>query len=200
MNAPLSRQMLNLAQPTDDGWYERVREHLDTILIDHAHLEKRAASTALSMIFRYTGRAGLARQLSAVVQEEMDHFSRMLDVLEARGVELVRLEPAPYASKLVKAVRSEEPYMFMDKLLVAGLIEARSCERFAILSENVEDAELAAFYRELFETEAMHYTLYTNLARDHFSREEVKARLQELALIEVEALRASGETPRLHSF
>lgn len=200
MDAPLSRQMLNLAEPTDDGWYERVRDHLDTILIDHAHLEKRAASTALSMIFRYTGRAGLARQLSAVVQEEMDHFSRMLDVLEARGVELIRLDPAPYASKLVKAVRTDEPNTFLDKLLVAGLIEARSCERFAILSEQVEDKALAAFYRELFETEAMHYTLYTNLARDHFSKAVVKERLKELAMVEVEALRAGGDTPRLHSY
>ncbi len=192
--------MLNLAEPTRPGWYDFIEDHLDLILIDHAHLEKRAASTALSMVFRYTGREGVPRQLGEVVQEEMEHFTRMLDILEERDVELRRLEPAPYAKELVAAIRPEEPHKFLDKLLVAGLIEARSCERFSILGEHVDDDGLAAFYRELFEAEANHYTLYTGLARRHFPQQEVENRLDELAHIEVEALKAGCEIPRLHSW
>ncbi|MFU8803364.1 MAG: tRNA isopentenyl-2-thiomethyl-A-37 hydroxylase MiaE [Bradymonadaceae bacterium] len=191
--------MLNLARPTAPDWYERIADHLDLILIDHAHLEKRAASTALSLIFRYTGRPGLPRKLSEVVQEEMDHFSRMLDILDARGVELQKLDPAPYASILVGRIRKQEPETLLDKLLVAALIEARSCERFSILAANVEDVALAAFYEELFETEALHHTLYTGLAREYFPAAQVKERLGELAAAEVEALEASAGEPRLHS-
>lgn len=192
--------MLNLAEPTRPQWFASVADHLDLILIDHAHLEKRAASTALSMIFHYTGMDGVPRQLADVVQEEMEHFTRMLDILDERGVELIRLNPAPYAGKLVKQIRSQEPQRFLDRMLVAALIEARSCERFSVLAANVEDPALASFYEELFEAEARHYTLYTGLARLHFPEEVVKERLQELAHQEVIALKAGQDLPRLHSY
>ncbi len=192
--------MLNLAAPTDPEWFDRIEAHLDTILIDHTHLEKRAASTALSMIFRYTGRPALPRTLSAIVREEMEHFEQMLAVLEQRGVELRKLEPAPYAKTLVKSIRTHEPETLLDKLLVAGLIEARSCERFKILSERLDDPELADYYGELFESEARHYTVYTDLAREYFPQETVKARLQQMAQAELDALQASQGMARLHSW
>ncbi len=192
--------MLNLAEPTRASWFASIEENLDLILIDHTHLEKRAASTALSMIFHYTGRSGLPRRLSEIVCEEMEHFTRMLDILETRNIELQKLKPAPYASKLVSEIRSNEPERFLDKLLVAALIEARSCERFSILGKEVDDRELADFYEELFEAEANHYTLYTGLAREHFPEKQVKQRLDELADKEVEALKAGRDLPRLHSY
>ncbi|MFP4596970.1 MAG: tRNA-(ms[2]io[6]A)-hydroxylase [Persicimonas sp.] len=192
--------MLNLATPTDPEWFERIEPHLDTILIDHTHLEKRAASTALSMVFRYTGRPGLPETLSPVVREEMEHFEQMLEILDKRGVDLVRLDPAPYAKKLVKNVRNQEPEILLDKLLVAALIEARSSERFKILSERLTDEPLAAYYRQLFESEARHYTVYTDLARQYFPETQVKARLEEMAAAEVDALQASAGLPRLHSW
>lgn len=192
--------MLNLAEPTRPEWFSFIEGHLDLILIDHTHLEKRAASTALSMIFRYTGRAGLPRQLGQVVREEMEHFTQMLDVLDDRNIELRKLDPAPYASVLVDEISSNEPQRFLDKLLVAGLIEARSCERFSILADQVDDPELARYYEELFEAEANHYTLYTGLARQHFPDSEVQQRLDELAEREVQALRAGRDIPRLHSY
>ncbi len=193
--------MLNLATDTREGWFDSVKDRLDLVLIDHAHLEKRAASTALSMIFHYTGRHKMARALSEVVQEEMDHFARMLDILDERDIELRKLKPAPYASELVNAIRGNEPQRLLDKLLVAALIEARSCERFSILKDGVEDdPQLAAFYEELFRTEADHHTLYTGLAREFFPHDEVKSRLQELADLEVEALKAGKGQIRLHSY
>ncbi|MBA2663715.1 MAG: tRNA-(ms[2]io[6]A)-hydroxylase [Bradymonadaceae bacterium] len=192
--------MLNLAVPTDEGWFERIVDELDTVLVDHAHLEKRAASTALSMIFRYTGRAQLPRKLSEVVQEEMDHFVRMLDLLETRGVAFKKLDPAPYAALLAGHARKQEPEALLDRLLIAALIEARSCERFTILSKRVDDPVLAAFYEELYESEARHHTLYTGLAREYFPGPVVKARLSELAEYEAQALRASSGMVRLHSW
>jgi tRNA-(ms[2]io[6]A)-hydroxylase len=192
--------MLHLAEPTAADWFDRIEEHLDTILVDHTHLEKRAASTAMSMIFRYTGRRRLARVLGDIVAEEMEHFTRMLDLLEERQIPFERLHPAPYARELVAEVRSEEPHTLLDKLLVAALIEARSCERFRLLAERVDDAPLAEFYAELFESEARHYTVYVDLAHRYFEREEVVSRLDELARCEVRALRASGDAPRLHSW
>lgn len=192
--------MLNLAEPTRPEWFTSVVDSLDLVLIDHTHLEKRAASTALSMIFQYTGRSELPRRLAEVVQEEMDHFTRMLDILDDRGVEFTRLDPAPYASILVRHVRKQEPQRFLDRMLVAALIEARSCERFSVLAKHVDDPKLAAFYEELYEAEARHYTLYTGIAREHFPEEEVKSRLKELALLEVEALKAGKDLPRLHSY
>lgn len=192
--------MLHLAAPTDDGWFDRIRDHIPTILLDHTHLEKRAGSTAMSMIFRYADKPSIARALSEVVIEEMTHFTRMVDVLEAREIDLVRLEPAPYAGHLAKHARKQDPDALMDKLLVASLIEARSCERFQILADRVEDEELATLYAELYKDEARHHTLYTSLARQIFDPDEVNERLDELAALEVEALEQSAGLPRLHSF
>ena len=192
--------MLNLASDTDAGWFDRVADHLDVILVDHCHLEKRAASNALNMIFRYTGREGLPRALSSVVTEEMEHFEMMLDVLDARGVEFVRLTPGPYAAHLLEAARRQEPKAFLDRLLVAALIEARSCERFKILSERLDDPKLVEFYADLVISEARHHTLYTGMARQFFPADEVKERLHELAEIEAEAIEKSRGEPRLHSW
>lgn len=192
--------MLHLASPTDDGWYARVADHLDTLLLDHAQLEKRAASTAMSMMFRYTEHPRLMRALAGVVHEELEHFDRMLDILEARGLVIGRMEPAPYAATLAKHARRAEPHALLDRLLIASLIEARSCERFQILAREVDDAGLRDFYAELYRDEARHHTLYTTLARELFDPQEVRERLDALAAFEVEALEASTGAPRLHCF
>ncbi len=192
--------MLSLYTDTDSGWFDRIRDHLDVILVDHCHLEKRAASNALNMIFRYTGREGLPRALSDVVKEEMEHFEMVLDILDERGIEFIRLTPSPYAKTLLDGARRQEPHAFLDRLLVAALIEARSCERFKILSEHVEDPELAAFYAELVVSEARHHTLYTGMARQFFEAGEVKERLHELAQLEAEAVEVAKDEPRLHSW
>lgn len=194
--------MLHLATETDPGWFDRIKDHIDTILIDHCHLEKRAASNALNLIFRYTGREGLPRELSEVVREEMEHFTRVMDIMEERGIAFVRLTPSPYAVGLQGVLTRQEPDAFLDKLLMAGFIEARSCERFKILSEGLADSDpvLSEFYRDLMISEARHHVLYTNLARRFFPEAKVKKRLQELGEAESIALRDAGEIPRLHSF
>jgi tRNA-(ms[2]io[6]A)-hydroxylase len=137
--------------------------------------------------------------MTEIVGEELEHFHMVLDVLERRGIRFRRLKPSQYGRKLNDLVRKQEPQRAVDRLLVAGLIEARSCERFQALAEHVADAELAEFYRSLFESEARHHATYTRLAK-HFAPEVVvMQRLDDLAAAEA-AIIAEGEPmPRMHS-
>src|SRR5262245_45403212 len=149
--------MLSLHSTTSPGWLERVREHLDEVLIDHAHCEKKAAGTAMNLIFAYVDRVELVRQMSEIVNEELAHFHQVLDLLDERRVKFRRLPPSGYGRRLNELVRKDEPGKAIDRLLVAGLIEARSCERFALLRDGVADRRLAEFYGSLFESEARHH-------------------------------------------
>ena len=195
--------MLHLRSPTHARWLAQVDAHLDEVLIDHAHCEKKAAGTALNLIFHYVENRELCREMTEIVREELEHFHMVLDLLERRGVRFRRLKPSQYGRKLADLVRKQEPQRAVDRLLVAGLIEARSCERFQALAEHMSgkgaDPELAEFYRSLFESEARHHATYTRLAK-HFAPEEVVTqRLDELAAAEA-AILADGEPmPRMHS-
>src|SRR5438128_1658046 len=131
--------MLGLHSQTAADWLAQVDQHLDEILIDHAHCEKKAAGTAMNLIFAYVDR----RELVPIVNEELEHFGLVLDLLERRGIRFRRLTPSAYGRKLNDLVRKLEPGRAVDRLLVAGLIEARSCERFDLLRRHVKDPELA---------------------------------------------------------
>ncbi|TWT40825.1 tRNA-(ms[2]io[6]A)-hydroxylase [Botrimarina hoheduenensis] len=191
--------MLHLQSETDCRWLAQVDADLEAILIDHAHCEKKAAGTALNLIFAYVEHTELCRQMTEIVNEELEHFHMVLDLLEKRGVRFRRLTPSAYGRKLNDLVRKAEPHRAVDRLLVAGIIEARSCERFQKLAEHVEDRELAVFYQGLFESEARHHSTYTRLARDFAPPEEVLARRDELAAAEAEILASSDDPPRMHS-
>jgi len=191
--------MLHLQSETDKRWLAQVDAHLDEILIDHAHCEKKAAGTALNLIFAYVEDQELCREMAFIVNEELEHFQMVLDLLARRGIRFRRLKPSSYGRELNDLVRKQEPQRAVDRLLVAGLIEARSCERFHVLAEHVNDPELAAFYAGLFESEARHHTTYTRLAK-HFAPEEVvMARLDELAGLEAAIINRGEEQPRMHS-
>lgn len=193
--------MLNLASATDPGWASRALPHLDDILLDHAHCEKRAAATAVGLLFRYPERAALLDPLSRLAREELAHFEEVLRHLLARGLRFKRQPPSPYAGALTAAVRGNEPGRLLDTLLCCALIEARSCERMKLLAAALGpvDEELAALYRGLLAAEARHHQSYVDLALHYYPREEVRARLQELAAHEAEVLAAAPALPRLHS-
>jgi tRNA-(ms[2]io[6]A)-hydroxylase len=191
--------MLSLQCPTPPRWLEQVAPHVPTLLIDHAHCEKKAAGTALNLIFAYVDRVELCRELSTIVEEELDHFRQVLDLLERRGIRFRRLTPSNYGRQLAELVSKQEPNKAIDRLLVAGLIEARSCERFGLLREHLEDRELAAFYDSLFESEARHHSTYVRFARQFGSDDKVHARLEELAAAEAEIITRGDELPRMHS-
>jgi tRNA-(ms[2]io[6]A)-hydroxylase len=191
--------MLNLAEPTREGWLPEVAGALEELLLDHAHCEKKAASAAINMLFRYPDKAPLLQPLSELAREELEHFELLLRVLAERGIEFRRVEPSPYGAALHKAVRSQEPARLLDTLLCCGLIEARSCERMQILAEGLEDPELRELYGSLLASEARHHGLYLELANTFFPRDEVKVRLAELAAHEAAVLATPGPQPRMHS-
>ncbi len=191
--------MLSLKTPSPTRWLAQVEAHLPEVLIDHAHCEKKAAGTAMNLIFAYVDRTDLCRELSAIVKEELEHFELVLDLLDRRGIKFRRLPPGNYGRELNELVRKQEPQKAVDRLLVAGLIEARSCERFDLLRQHIQDPELSAFYGSLFESEARHYSTYVRLARLFAPEETVHARLSELAVEESAIIARGSELPRMHS-
>ena len=193
--------MLNLTEPTSEAWIEQAQSDLDTLLLDHTHCEKKAASTAINLIFRYSDKLELMRPLSELAREELTHFELMLGVLERRGVAFRRLEPSRYAGRLVAFCRKPEPYRLMDTLLCCAMIEARSCERIGILGRvlQTQEPELAEIYRALFESEARHYGTYLDIAIQIFSKSEVMTRLAEVAAYESKVIGDSEPALRFHS-
>lgn len=191
--------MLHLKEPTDASWFAQVDENLEEVLIDHAHCEKKAAGTAMNLIFHYVEDIELCREMTEIVNEELEHFHMVIELLERRGIRFRRLRPSQYGNRLHALVRKTEPERAVDRLLIAGLIEARSCERFQALAGHVDDKELAEFYRSLFESEARHHTTYTRLAY-HFAPEEVvNRRLEELYDAEAAIMAEREPLARMHS-
>jgi tRNA-(ms[2]io[6]A)-hydroxylase len=191
--------VLNLATPTPARWLTQVQPHLDLLLIDHAHCEKKAAGVAMNLLFSYVEHADLTRAMTEIVQEELDHFHQVRAILDRRGIRFYKLSPSSYGSKLHELVRKHEPERAVDRLLVAGLIEARSCERFGLLRETIADRELADFYGSLFESEARHHSTYVRLAKDFLDEAAVHQRLHELAEAEGAIIAAGEDKPRMHS-
>ena len=191
--------MLNLSSSTPPRWLDSVESHLEEILIDHAHCEKKAASTAMSLIFAYVDRVPLVRSLSTIVEEELLHFRQVLDQLERRGWTFRRLRPGAYGRRLNELVRPGEPERAVDRFLIAALIEARSCERFALLRERITDRGLADFYGSLFESEARHYATYVQFAEEFAPADVVHRRLEALAAAEAQIVAEGDPLPRMHS-
>lgn len=191
--------MLRLVSETEDGWATGAASGLEELLVDHAHCEKKAASTAMNLIFRYQHLPDLMAPLSALAREELSHFELVLALIERRGGVFRPLTPSPYAGTLYRKVRPEEPERLLDTLLVCALIEARSCERMRLLAFGLEDEALARTYRGLLASEARHHATYVNLALARFPRAEVDARLDVLAAHEAEVLAAMPAEHRMHS-
>ena len=188
-----------LAAATDGAWLQRALARIDEILVDHAHCEKKAASTALSLLFRYPEQGALLLPLARLAQEELGHFADVVEVLGARGVGLRHQVPSSYAGALLAAVRPTEPERLVDTLLCAALIEARSCERMQLLADALTDERLVTLYRSLLRAEARHQATYLSLAAAVHEVGAVDTRLAELARHESTALVQAGPRPRLHA-
>ncbi|MCE9631813.1 MAG: tRNA-(ms[2]io[6]A)-hydroxylase [Planctomycetia bacterium] len=191
--------MLSLRSPSSERWIALVDAHLDEILIDHAHCEKKAAGVAMNLLFSYVDHVDLARAMTEIVNEELEHFRLVLDLLERRGIPFRKLAPSSYGQRLHERIRKDEPARAVDRLLVAGLIEARSCERFSLLADHVADAELKAFYSGLFESEARHHSTYVRLACNFLPEDDVRERLSHLAVEEAAIIDRGDPFPRMHS-
>ncbi len=192
--------MLGLKLPTDPRWANIAEKNIDEILIDHAHCEQKAASTAISLIVSFPEYTELVQAMIALVKEEMSHFKLVHDRLIKKGVVLGRDRKDDYVIQLLKffpkgGSRTDQ---LVHRLLYAALIEARSCERFRLLSEELKDQELAKFYRDLMVSEANHYTLFLKFARTYGVREEVDKKWDALLHFEANILKNFGDKQLIH--
>jgi len=176
-----SVQMLGLKLPTDPRWVRIAEIELEEILTDHAYCEQKAAMHCISIISRYPEHTRLVDELAPIVTEEWGHFRQVLAEMKKRNLSLGRQRKDEYVNKLrgfmAKGVSREDK--LLEELLVAGLIEARSCERFRLLSLNIKEEELRGFYHKFMVSEAGHYVLFLDLARTYFGKERTDARWQE---------------------
>ena len=188
-----------LLNKTNEDWINLAISNPMEILLDHAHCERKAAGVALQLMFRYVSEPGLSEVLSPLAREELEHFERVLSILNARGKKLQKLASPPYAAILAKNIRKDEPLRMLDSFLVAGLIEARSHERMKLLSVHSPDIELRNLYADLLKSEARHFGIYWKLADERFERNSLISRLEELAKVESDALLEMHHEPRMHS-
>ncbi|MBE9043163.1 tRNA-(ms[2]io[6]A)-hydroxylase [Pleurocapsales cyanobacterium LEGE 10410] len=188
-----------LQRSSSPAWIEQAIANLDTILLDHSHCERKAAGVAINLMFRYPAHQKLVRQLTAIAQEELEHFEQVNQWLEKRGIPLAPLNSPPYFSKLKSQIRHAEPDRLVDSLLISAIIEARSHERLGLIGEHCPDPELAKFYRGLMASEARHYGIYWVLAEQYSDRANVESRLAELGEYESSILENLYHEPRVHS-
>ena len=148
---------------TPGSWLEAATQNIPILLIDHANCEKKAASTALNLMYRYVDRPELLLQLSKLAREELRHFEQVVTLIKKKNLDYNQLSSSRYAGELRKFVRTYEPARLLDTLIVSAIVEARSCERFASLAPHLED-ELSRFYLELLKSEERHFRIYLDLA------------------------------------
>lgn len=186
-----------LQAATPQPWFEFAIHHVDDLLVDHANCEKKAASTALSLIFTYSEDMELCDRMSKLAREELRHFEQVQRLMRKLNVHFKRMSPARYAEGLRKSIRRDDPGRLLDLLVCGALIEARSCERFMGLAPLL-DEPLRSFYSGLSASEARHHELYLQLAQSRFA-DEWQERLKQLGTVEAELITADDTLFRFHS-
>lgn len=182
---------------TPNAWIKVALENQDIMLIDHANCEKKAASTAMNLLYKYTDNEDLIKKMCQLAREELLHYEQVVGIMSKRGIEYAHLSPARYAASLRKHVRTYEPQHIVDILIIGALIEARSCERFAKIAPFLDD-ELQKFYHSLLRSEGRHYQDYLALAKD-YSPEPIEERVEFLAQVERDLIETPDSEFRFHS-
>lgn len=192
--------MLGLKLPTDPRWVNIVEKNIDEILTDHAYCEQKAASTAISLIVSFPEYSELTQEMIALSREEMGHFKMVHDRILARGKTLGRDRKDEYVVALMKFFPKggSRTTQLVHRLLYAALIEARSCERFRLLSEQLKDRELAEFYHKLMISEAGHYTMFLKFARQYGDRREVDQKWEDLLVYEASIIQGLDNKETVH--
>lgn len=194
--------MFRLKLPTDPRWANIAEGNLEEILSDHAWCEQKAATNAINLIINNSEKPDLVEEMLKISIEEMEHFKAVHDIIQARGYEFKRERKDDYVNELAKYMKkssngSRESGL-IERLLFAAMIEARSCERFRVLSENIQDQKLAKFYRDLMESEAMHYTTFINFARKYTETIDVEKRWNEWLEEEAKIIKNYGNKETVH--
>ncbi|MCL6294797.1 tRNA-(ms[2]io[6]A)-hydroxylase [Jejuia spongiicola] len=192
--------MLGLKLPTDPRWVNIVEKNIEEILTDHAFCEQKATSTAISLIVSFPEYTELVQEMVALVKEEISHFKMVHDIILKRGWTLGRDRRDDYVVQLIKFFPKggSRTTQLVHRLLYAALIEARSCERFRLLSEELQDKELADFYRKLMVSEANHYTMFLGFARQYGNKKEVDTKWQQLLDFESKIMANLGKNETVH--
>jgi tRNA-(ms[2]io[6]A)-hydroxylase len=190
--------MLCLKNESNSGWIGVAKQHLIEVIIDHAHCEKKAAHTGMVMLSKYPEKTELCFAMADLVEEEIGHFRSVMQILERRNEKLTPDKGDEYARSLFTQLRKDEKHKLLDHLLIAGIIEARSCERLQILAKHIEDEELRKFYKNLADSEAGHYTTFVKLAKIYYDENEVKQRLDELTNYEADIVKRLKNEPTMH--
>lgn len=195
------RTILKLQLPTDPLWVKNVVEsNIEEILTDHAFCEQKAASNAITLIVQNPNLSDLVQEMAALVIEEMDHFKRVHDIILERGYVLGRERKDDYVNELRKFFPNggSRETQLVDRLLFSAMIEARSCERFKVMSENISDKQLSAFYHELMISEAGHYTMFIRLAKKYSGSVDVDKRWKEFLAYEAQVIQNYGKKESIH--
>lgn len=192
--------MFKLKLATDPRWINVVEKNIEEILTDHAYCEQKAASNAISMVIRYPQHSELVTALLEIAQEELQHFQQVHDKILERGFTLGRERKDDYVNLLMDFIKKQgtKNEVLVDRLLFAAMIEARSCERFRILSEKIHDEDLKEFYRNLMISEANHYTLFINFARKLGKGINVDDRWEEFLVYEAEIMKRFSVKETIH--
>lgn len=195
--------MLGLKLPTDPRWVNIVEKNIEEILTDHAYCEQKAASNAISVIVKFSQYPDLVKAMTEIAQEEMEHFGLVHDKMLERGMKLGFERKDPYVNDLAAYLKERNAggsleNQFVNRMMFAAMIEARSCERFRILSEEINDDDLRTFYRSLMESEARHYTTFLNFARKYGKGIDVEERWQEFLDFEATLMDKYGKTETMH--
>lgn len=193
--------ILKLKLPTDPQWVKNVVEsNIEEILIDHAFCEQKAASNAITLIVQNPNLSDLVQEMALLVQEEMDHFKRVHDIILERGFVLGRERKDHYVNELYQFIikGGGREAQLIDRLLFSAMIEARSCERFKVMSEHINDPQLSEFYYELMISEAGHYTMFLKLAKKYAETIDVDKRWQDFLAYEAEVISRYGKSEHIH--
>jgi tRNA-(ms[2]io[6]A)-hydroxylase len=192
--------MLGLKLPTDPRWVNIVEKNIQEILTDHAYCEQKAASNAISIIVKFPQYSDVVEAMGELVKEEMEHFQMVHREIQNRGLELGKERRDEYIHDLLSYITKggDEEQQFVERMLFAAMVEARSCERFRLLSEELEDPALKVFYRELMESEARHYILFLNFARKYAVRIDVDKRWKEFLEYEATLMVKYGKKETIH--
>ena len=199
-NTALTRIQKFLHCETPDAWIRTAAqpENQAVLLLDHANCEKKAASTAVNLMYRYVGDFEMMHKMSRLAREELRHYEQVMQLMQKRGIAYDQITPCRYAGELRKPIRTHEPARFVDTLIVGAVIEARSCERFAKLAPHL-DEELQAFYLSLLKSEARHYEDYLHLAKKAADGEDINERIEVFLALEKQLIESTDTEFRFHS-
>ena len=190
--------MLRLRTDTSLQWIDVVLANFDAFLIDHAACERKASATALKLVSHYSDRTMLVRELIPFAQEELEHYAQVMRIILDRGLSGRPDEKDPYVGALMKRIKRGPDQYFLDRLLVLGIVAARGCERFGMLSEALEPGPMKDFYVDITRSEARHHGLFVRLAREYFDDSKVQGRLDELLDDEATIVRELPFRPAVH--